>query len=212
MRMRTPSTCTVLTLVVLLAGCGGGGGGGEIAVFDIVYQRVESTPSRTGTVYEIGGVEVGAELVVAGDLDSGHGVRAFQSFPLGTLPAPDQLESVTYVDGLWGATGTPYTSLGELQVSATDIGSSLDQSDYEGPAIRVALGTLSTTGGFGVERTVDLTSHVRQLLEGGGDRLDFMIAFERETDDDGQADMQWLGAVSAEDGPGHLRVGVRIPR
>lgn len=210
--MRASSTCTVLALVVLLAGCGGGGGGGEVAVFDVIYQRVESTPSRTGTVYEFGAVEVGAAIVSAGDLGSGNGARAFQSFPLDTLPALDQLESVTYVDGLNGSSGTPYASLGDLLLSTTDIGPSLDPSDYDGPAIGVALGILSTTGGFGQERTVDLTDHVRGLLEAGGNRLDFMIAFELETDDDGQVDMQWLRSASTEDGPGYLRVGVRIPR
>ena len=210
--MRRTNVSLLLAVALLLSACGGGGGGGggsDLPVYDLIAQNVASTPSRSGTVYEHGTVILGAEEVVVGDLGSDTGIRAFQSFPLGALPPADRIHSVTYVDGLRGTSGEPHASLGNLLLRTTDIGPTLDAGDYGGPPVSAVLGILSSSPGFDVERTVDLTDWVRSMVESGADRIDFMIAFADETDGDGRADMQWLRSTRSAVGPSYLRVMVR---
>jgi hypothetical protein len=203
----TRITVSLLLLSACLLACGGGGGGsgGDDPGPATVDQIVGPTPARTGTVLANNTALVGFENMFAGDNAANVGARMFYSFPLELLPAPDEIVRVVFEDAQTGTQGTPFETLGDLLVLQTDIGPSLQGSDYAGPLFSVVLGTLSTSAAPG-PRTLDLTAWTRSLLEAGADRLEFMIRFDEETDDDGAGDAAWLRSASSADGPGRLRI------
>ena len=202
---RTSVFLLLLSACLLACGGGGGGGGGDDPGPATMDQIVGPTPSRTGTVQGNNVVLVGFENMFAGDTAANVGARMFYSFPLEPLPAPNEIVRVVYEDAQTGFQGAPFETLGDLVVLQTDIGPSLQASDYEGPLFSVVLGTLSTSAAPG-PRTLDLTAWTRSLLEAGADRLEFMIRFDEETDDDGAGDAVWLRSASSADGPGRLRI------
>jgi len=208
--MRRATLIFALLITPILPACGGGGGE-DPPQYELVEQRVLHTPSRTGTVYSTTFVEVGAETMAAGDLDGGQGARALLSFPLGSLPDPAEIQSITYVDAQSGFTGAPYGSLGDLVVVDTDIGPSLSADDYDEPPVSVVLGTLSTSVTAG-PRSIDLTAWILSLQDAGAQRVDLMVRFEDETDSDGVADMVWLRSAGHAEGPGYLQILRRVRR
>jgi len=191
MGRKITSWVAILVLAPLLAGagCGGGGNGPAGPQTLVVYP----TPTLSGYVYEggpaYGGVSTAANV---GDNVVDRGIHLIRSFDLSGLPAGAQILSAVYEDEVRAVTGSPFATLGDIEATVTDVGLALDGSDYDGPAVAIVLGTLASDASLGV-RTLDVTAAVATYA---GGRLDVMLAFDDDSDDDGTVDTATLRTLS----------------
>ena len=195
--MKTLLTLVSCVFAVGLAGCGGGGSGGDDADANpqpeggIVTQEIIADRAITGGWQRstpIGGSGGGNFFV--GDVGS-EGTRGFLGFSIGGIPEDAEIVSaqMTIYHKIGPATGSPFTDLGNLIVDLVDYGPTLEQSDYDVPAVQPRFGILSDSPKDGV-RSLDVTNQLRQTralhvsTQAGIQTIQFRLRFDAETDND----------------------------
>jgi hypothetical protein len=139
-------------------------------------------PDRCGSAIEEEGGNtttiVPAEPVAGASL-LGTLIHGLCGFDLGELPTGGRVVGAKLRLYQNKVAGTPYLSFGDLIVDHVDLGSDVDDADYDSTPLQAAIGVLSSTPALGW-KTVDVTDAVLDDLTSGRQRSEFRLRFAAE--------------------------------
>ena len=194
-----------MALGLALAGCGGGGGSSGGAPGSIVspnppqvlMQTLTSQAGLDGYVTDSGSVLTDGRFGnLVGDFDSNgqaDGVRAFLSFDLASIPANAIIDRATLRVAQVDVHRDPYPSHGELVVSHTNYGFTLDAVDYSA-VLSFNIGTLFTSAVERGYKELDVTRSLRDDFQNTRPRSQYRIEFRTtDTNNDGATNFVALG-------------------
>lgn len=181
-----------LTLAVAASCPSCGGGARERTVQrQLVFGAV---PTKTGILTRLqdGGGDTFVPSVDTsiriGDTASNNQTKGFVSFDISSLPEGAQITyAVMHVTQEF-VSGIPYGVLGPaIFVDQVDVGADLDESDWDGNALGIGIGTLAIEP---VLRTfdVEVTQEVAFAMSLNRSTVDFRMSFENATDADNTPD------------------------
>ena len=173
--------------VLFVGGCGGSGGGSEPSDPTIT---INSTPTVDGTVVDTFFASTGSFALQVGDTGVDAKKRGFLRFSLAPIPTGATIVSVVLRVHQSVVHGTPYASLGDVEVHHMRIGAALDLGDFGTPA--VVAGTLSSDPALEY-KTLDVTTSVAADLAAALTDSDFrLVTSILDTDSDGvEDDTRW---------------------
>ena len=183
-------TAPLLLGLVLLAACGGGDPGAPGGPQGLTLQSVAPLDGYVNG--GASGLLSGAVTDSVGRAGSGGFCsllsppacaesRAFFVFDRAPLPAGAVVQSATLRVYQEDVTGDPYTSMGNLVVDHVDVGSALDQDDFDEPALTLDLGSIAGNAALEV-KSLDVTESVAADILAGRQHTGFRLRFSTGAD------------------------------